>query len=145
MALKAGVVSGEEYIELVNACKNGGYALAAVNCVGTDSVNAVLEAAANNNSDVIIQFSNGGSQFYAGQGMEDSFQANTQFAFAEGVGKYVEENIQAFKHQIDPDDGTPNKKFYDPRKWLRAGENSFVARLDEAFQDLGSVGRSLAK
>ena len=60
MALKPGVVSGEDYITLVNACKEGGYALAAVNCVGTDSVNAVMEAAAKNKSDIIIQLSNGG-------------------------------------------------------------------------------------
>ena len=355
MALKPGVVCGEDYVELVNACKDGGYALAAVNCVGTDSVNAVMEAAAKNNSDVIVQFSNGGTQFYAGQGMEDAFQAkvlgavsaaqhvhllaehygicavlhtdhanrklvpwvdalvdhseayykengkalytshmldlseediddnlnecarmlermakldmsleielgitggeedgvghdieegadsshlytqpedvlkaydlltpighfsvaasfgnvhgvykpgnvqlrpeilknsqelvskthgtndkplnlvfhggsgsekdkiaaaisygvfkmnidtDTQFAFAEGVGEYVEAHSQAFKYQIDPNDGTPQKKFYDPRKWLRAGELSFVKRLDEAFEDLGSAGRSLAK
>ena len=37
-------------------------------------------------------------------------------------------------------DGTPYKKKYDPRAWLRAGEVSMVERLDEAFQDLGSVG-----
>jgi fructose-bisphosphate aldolase class II len=355
MALKPGVVSGEDYIELVNACKEGGYALAAVNCVGTDSVNAVMEAAAKNKTDVIIQFSNGGTQFYAGQGMEDAFKAkvlggvsaaqhvhllaehygicvvlhtdhanmklvpwveglidhseahykatgkplysshmldlseedidvnlnecarvlermakldmsleielgitggeedgvghdmeegadsshlytqpedvlkaynlltpighfsvaasfgnvhgvykpgnvqlrpeilknsqdlvkvthrtgdkplnlvfhggsgsekdkitaaisygvfkmnidtDTQFAFAKGVGDYMDAHPVAFKHQIDPDDGTPQKKFYDPRKWLRQGELSFVERLDEAFEDLGSAGRSLVK
>ncbi|VAW01183.1 Fructose-bisphosphate aldolase class II [hydrothermal vent metagenome] len=355
MTLKPGVVSGEDYIELVNACKDGGYALAAVNCVGTDSVNAVMEAAARNNSDVIIQFSNGGAQFYAGQGMEDGFQAkvlgavsaahhvhllaeyygicvvlhtdhanrklvpwvdalidhseayhgangrplytshmldlseediddnlgecarvlrrmakidmsleielgitggeedgvgheidtdadnshlytqpddvlkayellspighfsvaasfgnvhgvykpgnvqlrpeilrnsqalvmeshntannplnlvfhggsgsekakiaealtygvfkmnidtDTQFAFAEAVGKYVTDNAKAFTYQIDPEDGTPYKKQYDPRKWLRAGELGFIARLDEAIADLGSAGKSLAK
>ncbi|PCI32198.1 MAG: class II fructose-bisphosphate aldolase [Alphaproteobacteria bacterium] len=354
MALKAGVVSGEDYIELVNACKAGGYALAAVNCVGTDTVNGVMEAAARNKSDVIIQFSNGGAQFYAGLGMEDSFQAkvlgavaaaqhvhllaehygicvvlhtdhanrklvpwvdalidhseahfkahgrplytshmldlseediddnlsecarvltrmakidmsleielgitggeedgvgheidenadnshlytqpedvlkayellspighfsvaasfgnvhgvykpgnvqlrpeilrnsqalvaqtrkvaanplnlvfhggsgsekakisealtygvfkmnidtDTQFAFSEAVGAYVMEHEKAFKHQIDPEDGTPYKKQYDPRKWLRAGEQGFIARLDEAFKDLGSVGKTLA-
>ncbi|MBL4801439.1 MAG: class II fructose-bisphosphate aldolase [Emcibacter sp.] len=355
MAIKAGVVSGEDYNELVNACKEGGYALAAVNCVGTDSVNAVMEVAARNKSDVIIQFSNGGAQFYAGQGMEDSFKAkvlgavaaahhvhllaehygicvvlhtdhanrklvpwvdalidhsetyfkahgrplytshmldlseedidvnlsecarvlkrmaplnmsleielgitggeedgvgheidedadnshlytqpedvlkafelltpighfsvaasfgnvhgvykpgnvqlrpeilrnsqalvttthdtaknplnlvfhggsgsekakisealtygvfkmnidtDTQFAFSEAVGKYVETHAKAFKYQIDPEDGTPYKKHYDPRKWLRAGEEGFMARLDEAFADLGSVGKSLAQ
>lgn len=355
MALKAGVVSGEDYKQLVNACKTGGYALAAVNCVGTDSVNAVMEAAAKNKSDVIIQFSNGGAQFYAGQGMEDAFQAkvlgavsaaqhvhllaehygicvvlhtdhanrklvpwvdalidhseahykatgrplftshmldlseediddnlsecarvlkrmakidmsleielgitggeedgvgheidvdadnshlytqpddvlkayellspighfsvaasfgnvhgvykpgnvqlrpeilrnsqalvaethntamnplnlvfhggsgsekakisealtygvfkmnidtDTQFAFSQAAGKYVDDNSQAFKYQIDPDDGTPYKKQYDPRKLLRAAEQGFIARLDEAFADLGSVGKSLAR
>ncbi len=355
MALKPGVVSGEDYTQLVNACKDGGYALAAVNCMGTDSVNAVMEAAARNNSDVIIQFSNGGAQFYAGQGMADAFQAkvlgavsaahhvhllaehygicvvlhtdhanrklvpwvdalidhsetyyaekgrplytshmldlseeaiddnlnecarvlrrmaaldmsleielgitggeedgvghevdadadnshlytqpedvlkayellspighfsvaasfgnvhgvykpgnvqlrpeillnsqnlvtdrhntaknplnlvfhggsgsekakiaealtygvfkmnidtDTQFAFAEAVGKYVMDNAKAFTHQIDPEDGTPYKKQYDPRKWLRAGEQGFITRLDEAIADLGSAGKSLAK
>ncbi len=355
MTLKPGVVSGKDYYKLVNACKEGGYALAAVNCVGTNSVNAVLEAAAKNKSDVIIQFSNGGAQFFAGQGMEDSFQAkvlgavsaaqhihllaehygicvvlhtdhanrklvpwidalidhsevyykatgrplytshmldlseediddnlsecarvltrmakinmsleielgitggeedgvghdidgdadnshlytqpedvlkayellspighfsvaasfgnvhgvykpgnvqlrpeilrnsqslvvethntkanplnlvfhggsgsekskiaealtygvfkmnidtDTQFAFSEAVGKYVTDNAKAFKYQIDPDDGTPYKKQYDPRKLLRAGEVGFVARLDEAFADLGSEGKSLAQ
>ena len=74
-----------------------------------------------------------------------NIDTDTQFAFANGVGKYVEEHAQAFKYQIDPDDGTPQKKFYDPRKWLRAGELSFIARLDEAFEDLGSIGKSLAK
>lgn len=355
MALKPGVVSGEDYIELVNACKEGGYALAAVNCVGTNSVNAVMEAAARNNSDVIIQFSNGGAEFFAGKGMEDGFKAkvlgavsaaqhvhllaehygicavlhtdhanrklvpwvdalidqseayfnamgrplytshmldlseetlednlnecarvlqrmsklnmsleielgitggeedgvgheidehadnshlytqpkdvlkayellsplghfsvaasfgnvhgvykpgnvqlrpeilrnsqalvsethktghnplnlvfhggsgsekakiaealtygvfkmnidtDTQFAFSEAVGKYVDTHAKAFKYQIDPEDGTPYKKNYDPRKWLRAGEEGFIARLDEAFADLGSAGKSLTK
>ncbi len=355
MALKPGVVCGEDYNELVNTCKEGGYALAAVNCVGTDTVNGVMEAAAKNNSDVIIQFSNSGAQFYAGLGMEDAFQAkvlgavaaaqhvhllaqhygicvvlhtdhanrklvpwvdamidqseahfeahgrplfsshmldlseedininlsecervltrmarlnmsleielgitggeedgvghdydenadnshlytqpedvlkayellspighfsvaasfgnvhgvykpgnvqlrpeilrnsqalvrethdtgsnplnlvfhggsgsdkakiaealtygvfkmnidtDTQFAFSEAVGQYVDDNAMAFKHQIDPDDGTPYKKQYDPRKWLRAGEMGFITRLDEAFGDLGSAGKSLAK
>ncbi|MBT7605922.1 MAG: class II fructose-bisphosphate aldolase [Kordiimonadaceae bacterium] len=355
MALRSGVVCGEDYAELVNTCKDGGYALAAVNCVGTGSINAVMEAAAKNNSDVIIQFSNGGTQFYAGAGMQDTFKAkvlgavsaaqhvhllaehygicvvlhtdhanrklvpwvdalvdhseeyykehskalysshmldlseeniddnlnecarmlermsklemsleielgitggeedgvghdieegadsshlytqpedvlkaydllspighfsvaasfgnvhgvykpgnvqlrpeilkssqelvrkthgtnakplnlvfhggsgsekdkiaaaisygvfkmnidtDTQFAFSNGVGKYVEEHNQAFFHQINPADGIPQKKFYDPRKWLRAGEVSFMKRLDEAFDDLGSAGRSLAK
>ncbi len=75
MNVKSGVVSGEGYKELVRACKAGGYALPAVNCVGTDSINAAMEAAAENDSDIIIQLSNGGAHFYAGQGMRDAFQA----------------------------------------------------------------------
>jgi fructose-bisphosphate aldolase class II len=75
VTLKPGVVTGEDYRALVAACKSGGYALPAVNVVGTNTVNAVLEAAAKNKSDVIVQLSNGGAQFYAGQGMKDSFQA----------------------------------------------------------------------
>ena len=351
MSLKPGVVSGKDYLELIKACKEGGYALPAVNVVGTDSVNAVLEAAAKNNADVIIQLSNGGAEFYAGKGMPDSFQAkvlgavaaakhvhllaehygvcvvlhtdhankklipwveamldhgeefyketgkplftshmvdlseeeidfnlsecarllermvkldmsieielgvtggeedgvgsdeidndklytqpedclqafellskighfslaasfgnvhgvykpgnvklrpeilknaqalvqekhgtdhnpldlvfhggsgsekakideslgygvfkmnidtDTQFAFAEGVGKFVMENEKAFKYQIDPETGEPYKKSYDPRKWLRKGEENMIARLDEAFADLKSAGKSIA-
>lgn len=350
-ALKPGVVTGAEYQTLIKACKDGHYALPAVNVVGTNSINAVLESAAKNKSDVIIQLSNGGAQFYAGKGIEDSFQAkvlgavsaakhvhmmaehygvcvvlhtdhadkklipwveamldhgeefykqhgkplftshmvdlsaedidfnlsecarllermvkldmsieielgvtggeedgvgsdeidndklytqpedclkawdilspighfslaasfgnvhgvykpgnvklrpeilknsqslleaergvganaydlvfhggsgsekskieeslgygvfkmnidtDTQFAFAHGVGEYVFEHDKAFKYQIDPDDGTPYKKHYDPRVWLRAGEQAIIARMDEAFTDLQSAGKTLA-
>jgi fructose-bisphosphate aldolase class II len=73
--MKPGVVFGDEYAELIQNCKDKGYALPAVNVVGTNSINAVMEAAAKNRSDVIIQFSNSGAQFYAGKGLEDSFGA----------------------------------------------------------------------
>ncbi|MGB0749368.1 MAG: class II fructose-bisphosphate aldolase [Magnetospiraceae bacterium] len=354
MALKPGVVSGKDYETLVQACKEGNYALPAVNVTGTNTVNSVMEAAARNKSDVIVQLSNGGAEFFAGKGMpdgatakvlgavsaarhvhllaehygicvvlhtdhankklipwveamldhgeaffketgkplfsshmldlseepidwnlsecarvlkrmaplgmsleielgvtggeedgiggefdesadnsklytqpEDVLQAydllapigsfsvaasfgnvhgvykpgnvklrpeilknsqelvarrhnvgsnplhlvfhggsgsekekiteavsygvfkmnidtDTQFAFSEAVGKFVEANPRPFKYQIDPDDGTPYKKFYDPRKWLREAEVNMGARLDEAFTDLGAVGKSLA-
>lgn len=55
------------------------------------------------------------------------------------------EAAKAFKHQIDPEDGTPYKKQYDPRKWLRACELGLIERLDEAFVDLKSAGKSLAQ
>lgn len=351
MQIKPGVVSGEDYRTLVRACKDGRYALPAVNVVGTNSVNAVLEAAMQNGSDVIVQASNGGAEFFAGKGFPNSFEAkvlgavslarhvhlmaehygicvvlhtdhadrklipwiesliehgqdfhkntgrplfsshmldlsaetlednvgecarilrklvaidmsieielgvtggeedgvgsdeidndklytqpddvlkahdalspighyslaasfgnvhgvykpgnvqlrpeilrnsqalvqatheldenpldlvfhggsgsekgkidealqygvfkmnidtDTQFAQAEAVGKYVEVNQKAFKYQVDPDDDTPYKKLYDPRKWLRAAEEQMIARLDEAFADLGATGKSIA-
>jgi fructose-bisphosphate aldolase class II len=68
-------VYGKDYLTLIKACKDGGYALPAVNVTGTNTVNAVLEAAAKNKSDVIIQVSNGGAQFWAGKGIQDSFSA----------------------------------------------------------------------
>ena len=74
-----------------------------------------------------------------------NIDTDTQFAFASVVGDYVKANPQAFTHQIDPGDGTPYKKVYDPRKWLRKGEQGMVARLQRAFEDLGSMGRSLAR
>jgi len=351
--IKPGVVWGETYDQLVAACKEGGYALPAVNITGTNTVNAVLEAAARNKSDVIIQLSNGGAQFFGGPGLPDALKAktlgavsaaqhvhllaeqygvcvvlhtdhankslipwvealieqgqhyyklhhrplfsshmldlseeplaenlaessrilktltplgmsleielgvtggeedgvgsedlssadharlytqpedvllafdtlravghfsvaasfgnvhgvyapgnvklrpeilqasqaliekthgvkkavnfvfhggsgsdkkdiadaisygvfkmnidtDTQFAFAHGIGEYVEKNIEAFRAQIHPQTQKPLKSLYDPRKWLRAGEKSMGVRLDEAFKDLGSTGRSLA-
>jgi fructose-bisphosphate aldolase class II len=74
-----------------------------------------------------------------------NIDTDTQFAFSEPVGKYVTDNPRAFLYQIDPDDGTPYKKAYDPRKYLRAGEQGIVRRLQEACEDLGSKGRSIAK
>ncbi len=354
-AIKPGVVSGKDYQAMVSAAKNGGYALPAVNVVGTNTINAVLEAAAVAGSDVIVQLSNGGAQFYAGKGYPDGAEAkvlgavsaaqhvhllaerygvcvalhtdhanlklvpwvesliehserhyertgkplfsshmldlseedldtnlsecarvltrmakvdmsieielgvtggeedgvghdivegadnsklytqpedvlqaydllnpighfsvaasfgnvhgvykpgnvklrpeilknsqelvqkthgteanplhlvfhggsgsekskiseavsygvfkmnidtDTQFAFAESMGSYVSENSRAFQYQIDPDDGTPYKKVYDPRKPLRVAEEGMVERLREAFRDLGAEGRSAAR
>jgi fructose-bisphosphate aldolase, class II len=353
--LKPGVVTGKDYLTLVAAAKAGGYALPAVNVASSSTINAVLEAAAKNNADVIIQLSNGGAQFYAGQGLKDGFKAKVlgavsaahhihllaehygicvvlhtdhankslipwvealldhgeafykqhgkplfsshmldlsedsmefnlgecarlltrmapldmsleielgvtggeedgigkeldessadnshlytqpedvlqayerlspighfsiaasfgnvhgvykpgnvqlrpeilknsqalidkrfgvgakplnlvfhggsgsekekiteavgygvfkmnidtdlQFAYSEAIGKFVAQNPRAFLYQVDPETDKPYKKFYDPRKYLRLGEENMVARLNEAFQDLGSKGKSLA-
>lgn len=349
--LKPGVVWGDDYLTLLKACKDGQYALPAVNVTGTNTINAVLESAAKNKSDVVIQLSNGGAEFYAGKGMPDPFKAkvigaisaayhvhkvaaeygvavilhtdhankklipwvdamidygeehfkkhgyplfsshmvdlseeeieenistcerilkrmaplgmsieielgvtggeedgvgsddidnaklytqpedvlfayerlskighmsvaasfgnvhgvyspgnvklrpeilknsqelvqqkaglganpldlvfhggsgsekdkiteslgygvfkmnidtDTQFAFANSIGKYVWNNEKAFAYQIDPEDGKPYKKQYDPRVWLREGEKGLIARMDEAFADLRSAGKSLA-
>jgi fructose-bisphosphate aldolase class II len=70
--VKAGVVTGDDVQKVFDIAKEEGYALPAVNVVGTDSVNAVLEAAKAVNSPVIVQFSNGGAGFYAGKGVPDS-------------------------------------------------------------------------
>ncbi|MEE4376348.1 MAG: class II fructose-bisphosphate aldolase [Candidatus Competibacteraceae bacterium] len=355
VGLKPGVVTGKEYQTLVAAAKAGGYALPAVNVTNSNTLNAVMEAAAKNRADVVVQLSNGGAQFYGGQGLEDSFKAkvlgavaaarhahllaehygicvilhtdhankklipwvealldhgeaffketgkplfsshmldlseepidfnlgecarvlermskmgmnleielgvtggeedgvgsdiddsadnshlytqpedvlqaydklapigqfsvaasfgnvhgvykpgnvqlrpeilknsqdlvaqthktdknplnlvfhggsgsekaqikeavsygvfkmnidtDTQFAFSEAIGKYVEANPRAFKYQLDPEDGTPYKKFYDPRKYLRLAEQNLIDRLSEAFEDLGSKGQSIAQ
>lgn len=74
---KAGVLHGAELEALYNDAKDNQFALPAVNCIGTDTINGVLESAAKVNSPVIIQFSNGGAQFLAGKGMpNDKLQAN---------------------------------------------------------------------
>jgi fructose-bisphosphate aldolase class II len=73
--LKPGVVTGKEYRQLIQACKTGGYALPAINVVGTNVLNAVMECAAKNKSDVIIQMSNGGARFFAGDAVPDQHKA----------------------------------------------------------------------
>jgi len=74
-----------------------------------------------------------------------NIDTDTQFAFSQPVGSFVDAHPKAFKYQIDPDDGTPFKSYYDPRKWLREAEKGMVTRLGEAFADLGSAGRSVAR
>ncbi len=69
--VKPGVVTGDDVTKLFNHAKENGFAIPAVNCVGTDSINAVLEAAAAVNSPVIVQFSNGGGSFIAGKGLKN--------------------------------------------------------------------------
>jgi len=73
-----------------------------------------------------------------------NIDTDTQFAFARAVGSYVNANPRAFEYQLDPDDGQPYKKKYDPRKWLRIAEQSMGERLGQAFADLGSTGKSLS-
>ena len=74
---RAGVLFGEELEALLRDARDNEFAMPAVNTIGTNSINATLEAAAKVNSPVIIQFSNGGAQFIAGKGMpNDQLQAN---------------------------------------------------------------------
>ncbi len=70
MKLKPGLVFGSALSDLYQYAKENKFAIPAVNVIGTDSVNAVLETAKAVNSPVIIQFSNGGGQFYAGKGLK---------------------------------------------------------------------------
>jgi len=67
-AVKPGVIAGKDVQKVFEIAKANCFALPAVNVVGSDSVNAVLEAAKEVNSPVIIQFSNGGATFFAGKG-----------------------------------------------------------------------------
>jgi fructose-bisphosphate aldolase class II len=77
-----GVVTGDGVSEIFRHANENNYALPAVNVVGTNSVNAVLEAAKAVNSPVIIQFSNGGAIFYAGKSVPNT---NQQAAIAGGI------------------------------------------------------------
>ena len=71
---RKGVLTGSEAAEVMDWAKENGFALPAINVVGTNSVNAVMEAAKEVNMPVIIQFSNGGAHFFAGKGLENENQ-----------------------------------------------------------------------
>lgn len=70
-----------------------------------------------------------------------NIDTDLQFAFSEGIRDYMSHNIDYLKTQIGNPDGQdlPNKKYYDPRKWLREGEATFKTRLKQAFKDLNNV------
>ena len=73
--VKGGVATGDAVKEIFRIAKANNFAIPAVNVVGSDSVNAVLEAAKTVNSPVIIQFSNGGGVFFAGKGLKNEHEA----------------------------------------------------------------------
>ena len=70
-----------------------------------------------------------------------NIDTDLQFAFTEGIRDYMTDNIDYLKTQIGNPEGKdqPNKKNYDPRKWLRLGEQTFKQRLTEAFEDLNNI------
>lgn len=70
-----------------------------------------------------------------------NIDTDLQFAFTEGIRDYVVKNVNYLNTQIGNPDGEelPNKKYYDPRKWVREGELTFNTRLEQAFADLNNV------
>ncbi len=73
-----------------------------------------------------------------------NIDTDTQWAFWDGVREYEKKNRAYLQGQIGNPDGEdkPNKKYYDPRKWLREGENSMVNRLEKAFKELNCIDRN---
>ena len=68
--VKPGVVTGDDVQKVFQIARENNFALPAVNCVDTNTINAVIETAAKVGSAVIVQFSNGGAQFIAGKGLK---------------------------------------------------------------------------
>ncbi len=70
-----------------------------------------------------------------------NIDTDLQYAFCEGVRDYMKEKYAYLQAQIGNPEGddVPNKKYYDPRKWLREGEQTFKARLKKAFEDLNNI------
>ncbi len=73
-----------------------------------------------------------------------NIDTDTQWAFWDGVKNYEAKNHDYLQGQIGNPQGEdkPNKNYYDPRKWLRAGEESMVKRLEQAFDDLNCINRN---
>lgn len=70
-----------------------------------------------------------------------NIDTDLQFAYTEGVRDYMVNNIDYLRTQIGNPEGEekPNKKFYDPRVWVRKGEDTFSTRLVKAFEDLNNI------
>lgn len=92
-----GVVTGDGVSEIFRHANENNYALPAVNVVGTNSVNAVLETAKAVNSPVIVQFSNGGAIFYAGKSLSN---ANQQAAIAGGISGAMHVHQMAALYEV---------------------------------------------
>lgn len=94
-SIKPGVATGDQVQHIFNYAKEKGFALPAVNVIGSDTINGVLETAAALNSPVIIQFSNGGAQFNAGKGLSnEGQQAAIQGAVA--GAKHIHQLAEAY-------------------------------------------------
>jgi len=93
--IKPGVATGKEVQEIFNHAKANGYALPAVNVIGSNTINGVLETAKSLNAPVIIQFSNGGAQFNAGKGLSNDGQQSA-IAGAIAGAKHVHTMAEAY-------------------------------------------------
>jgi fructose-bisphosphate aldolase, class II len=75
-----------------------------------------------------------------------NLDTDMQWAYWDGVHDYYKTNKDYLHAQLGNPDGddVPNKKYYDPRTWLRSGENAFVKRLVSAFDDLNCINRNVS-
>lgn len=73
-----------------------------------------------------------------------NINTDLQWAYWKGVKDYIDNNKDYLQSQIGNPDGIdiPNKKYYDPRKWMRVGEQNMLKRLKQAFEDLNCINRN---
>ncbi len=73
-----------------------------------------------------------------------NLDTDLQWAFWEGILSYYKKNEAFLQAQLGNPEGAdkPNKKYYDPRVWLRKGEESFINRLEQSFEDLNCINRN---
>ena len=99
---RAGVLFGDEVKELLDYAKANEFALPAVNCIGTNTVNATLAAAREVNSPMMIQFSNGGAQFFIGKGVSKDKQLGPVLGGIAGA-HYVDAAAKAYGVPVAPE------------------------------------------
>tara|TARA_B100000768_G_scaffold81598_1_gene77370 strand:+ start:680 stop:1744 length:1065 start_codon:yes stop_codon:yes gene_type:complete len=70
-----------------------------------------------------------------------NIDTDLQYAYMQGIRDYFNDKSEYLKTQIGNPDGedVPNKKHYDPRKWVREAELTFKERLKQAFKDLNNI------
>ncbi len=93
--VKPGVVTGDDVQKVFDIAQKNEFAIPAVNVVGSNSVNAVIEAAREVNSPVIVQFSNGGGVFFAGKGLSNEDQKAAIIGSISGA-KHVHAMAEAY-------------------------------------------------
>jgi fructose-bisphosphate aldolase class II len=73
-----------------------------------------------------------------------NIDTDLQWAFWDGIRKFYHDKKDYLQGQIGNPEGDdkPNKKYYDPRVWLRSGEQEFSKRLEQAFKELNCIGRN---
>ena len=73
-----------------------------------------------------------------------NIDTDMQWSFWEGILEYYKKNEKFLQGQLGNPEGAdkPNKKYYDPRVWLRKGEEQSIKRLEEAFRDLNCIGKN---
>ncbi len=113
------------------------YIRAKHNIVGNNPVNFVFHGGSGSTRDEIREAIEYGA-------VKMNIDTDMQWAFWDGIKNYYEAKKGYLQSQIGNPDGAdkPNKKYYDPRVWLREGEKTFVSRLKLAFEDLNCLNRN---
>ena len=104
---------------------------------GTNPVNFVFHGGSGSSREEIREAISYGA-------VKMNIDTDTQWAFWDGIKKFYQKNEGYLQGQIGNPEGDdkPNKKFYDPRVWLREAETSMIARLKTAFEDLNCINRN---
>ena len=137
---RAGVLFGDEVKELMDYAKANEFALPAVNCIGTHTVNATLAAAREVNSPTMIQFSNGGAHFFIGKGITKEGQTGSILGGLAGA-HYVDAAAKAYGVPVILNTDHCAKKLLPWIDGLLAGSEEHFAKTGMTLEiELGVTG-----